>query len=189
MLNQITPLILTYNEAPNLGRTLDRLAWARDIVIVDSLSTDDTRAIAARYPSARVFDRAFTSHAEQWNFGLEQTGIKTDWVLALDADFVLTEDVIRESVRCHRRKTSTGIAPLSPTALKEHRYEARSIRRSRCCTGGSVPSISRMVIRSASTSTARSPTCHHASCMTIANRSRTGSDRKSNTCASKRRNC
>jgi glycosyltransferase involved in cell wall biosynthesis len=96
MLNQITPLILTYNEAPNLGRTLDRLAWARDIVIVDSLSTDDTRAIAARYPSVRVFDRAFTSHAEQWNFGLEQTGIKTDWVLALDADFVLTEDVIRE---------------------------------------------------------------------------------------------
>lgn len=96
MLNQITPLILTYNEAPNLGRTLDRLAWARDIVIVDSLSTDDTRAMAARYPSVRVFERAFTTHAKQWNFGLAETGIKTDWVLALDADFVLTDDVIRE---------------------------------------------------------------------------------------------
>ena len=96
MLNHITPLILTYNEAPNLGRTLDRLAWARDIVIVDSLSTDDTRAIAARYPPVRVFERAFTTHAEQWNFGLGETGIKTDWVLALDADFVLTEDAIRE---------------------------------------------------------------------------------------------
>ena len=96
MLSHITPLILTYNEAPNLGRTLDRLAWARDIVVVDSLSTDDTRAIAARYPAVRVFDRAFTTHAEQWNFGLQRTGIKTDWVLALDADFVLTEDVIRE---------------------------------------------------------------------------------------------
>ena len=96
MLSQITPLILTLNEAPNLERTLDRLGWARDIVIVDSLSTDDTRAIAARYPSVRVFDRPFTSHAEQWNFGLEQTGIKTDWVLALDADFVVTDDFIRE---------------------------------------------------------------------------------------------
>jgi glycosyltransferase involved in cell wall biosynthesis len=96
MLNQITPLILTYNEAPNLARTLDRLAWARDIVVVDSLSTDDTRAIAARYPSVRVVERAFTTHAEQWNFGLGQTGIKTDWVLALDADFVVTEDFIRE---------------------------------------------------------------------------------------------
>lgn len=96
MLNHITPLILTYNEAPNLGRTLERLSWARDIVVVDSLSTDDTRAIAARHPSVRVFERAFTTHAEQWNFGIEQTGITTDWVLALDADFVLTEDAIRE---------------------------------------------------------------------------------------------
>ncbi len=33
------------------------------------------------------FKRAFTTHAEQWNFGLEQTGITTEWVLALDADY------------------------------------------------------------------------------------------------------
>ena len=96
MLNQITPLILTFNEAPNIARTLDQLTWAADIVIVDSMSTDDTRAIAARYPSVRVFERAFTTHAEQWNFGLEQTAIKTEWVLALDADFVLTEAVVAE---------------------------------------------------------------------------------------------
>jgi glycosyltransferase involved in cell wall biosynthesis len=96
MLNQITPLILTFNEAPNIGRTLDRLSWAKDIVIVDSMSTDDTRAIASRYPAVRVFDRAFTTHAEQWNFGLQQTGITTEWVLALDADFVLTDEAIRE---------------------------------------------------------------------------------------------
>jgi len=96
MLNQITPLILTFNEAPNIARTLDQLTWAADIVIVDSMSTDETRAIAARYPSVRVFERAFTTHAEQWNFGLEQTAIKTEWVLALDADFVLTEAVVAE---------------------------------------------------------------------------------------------
>ena len=96
MLNQITPLLLTYNEAPNIGRTLDRLSWARDIVVVDSLSTDDTRAMLSRYPNVRVYERAFTTHAEQWNFGLEHTGITTDWVLALDADFVLTDDAVRE---------------------------------------------------------------------------------------------
>jgi len=96
MLNQITPLILTFNEAPNIGRTLDRLSWAKDIVIVDSMSTDDTRAIASRYPAVRVFERTFTTHAEQWNFGLQQTGIKTEWVLALDADFVLTDASISE---------------------------------------------------------------------------------------------
>lgn len=92
----ITPLILTYNEGPNIGRTLSKLAWARDIVVVDSHSTDDTRAIAARFPNVRVFERAFTTHAEQWNYGLDATGITTDWVLALDADFVLSDDATRE---------------------------------------------------------------------------------------------
>ena len=92
----VTPLILTFNEAPNIARTLDRLSWAKDIVIVDSMSTDDTRAIASRYPHVRIFERAFTTHAEQWNFGLQQTGIATEWVLALDADFVLSDGAIAE---------------------------------------------------------------------------------------------
>ena len=96
MLNQITPLLLTYNEAANIGRTLDRLSWARDIVVVDSLSTDETRAILSRYANVRVYERAFTTHAEQWNFGLEHTGITTEWVLALDADFVLSADAVGE---------------------------------------------------------------------------------------------
>lgn len=96
MLDRITPLILTLNEAPNIGRTLDRLAWARDIVVVDSGSTDATLEIAARYPSVRVFERRFTTHAEQWNHGLRETGIATEWVLALDADFLLTDEIVRE---------------------------------------------------------------------------------------------
>lgn len=96
MTSGITPLILTFNEAANLARTLDRLSWASDIVVVDSGSTDDTRAIAARYPQVRIFERPFTTHAEQWNFGLESTGIRTEWVLALDADFVLSDEASRE---------------------------------------------------------------------------------------------
>ncbi len=95
-MSAITPLILTFNEGPNLGRTLSQLAWARDVVVVDSHSTDDTHAIAARFANVRVFERTFTTHAEQWNFGLDATGITTDWVLALDADFVLTGEVNRE---------------------------------------------------------------------------------------------
>lgn len=96
MLDQITPLLLTFNEAPNIARTLDRLGWARDIVVVDSGSTDATREILARYPKVRVFVRTFTTHAEQWNFGLQQAGINTEWVLALDADYVLTEALVQE---------------------------------------------------------------------------------------------
>lgn len=95
-MNDITGLILTFNEAPNIARTLGPLAWLRDIVIVDSMSTDGTAAIAAAFPNVRLFTRAFTTHAEQWNFALEQTGIATEWVLALDADYVLSDGLGRE---------------------------------------------------------------------------------------------
>lgn len=96
MAASITPLLLTFNEAPNIARTLERLSWAADIVVVDSGSSDATREILARYPHVRVFERPFTTHAEQWNFGLHSTGIATDWVLALDADFVLSQDLVTE---------------------------------------------------------------------------------------------
>lgn len=96
MLENITPLILTYNEAPNIRRTLEQLRWARDIVIVDSFSDDETLRIASGFPQVRVYQRQFDSHAEQWNFGLRETGIHSEWVLALDADYALTEPFLAE---------------------------------------------------------------------------------------------
>jgi glycosyltransferase involved in cell wall biosynthesis len=96
MLDQITPLILTLNEAPNIERALAPLHWAKDIVVVDSGSTDATRELLSRHANVRVFERPFTTHSEQWNFGLEHTAIRTDWVLALDADFILSDDLVRE---------------------------------------------------------------------------------------------
>jgi glycosyltransferase involved in cell wall biosynthesis len=96
MLDQITPLILTYNEAPNIARALGALSWARDIVVVDSISDDDTVEIAKSFPSVRVFQRVFDCHRNQWEFGLKETGIATPWVLALDADYVLSDDLSAE---------------------------------------------------------------------------------------------
>jgi glycosyltransferase involved in cell wall biosynthesis len=88
--------ILTFNESPNIARTLSRLSWVTDIVVVDSGSSDDTRDIASRHPGVRVFERAFTTHEEQWNFALRETGMTAEWVLALDADFVLSDALIEE---------------------------------------------------------------------------------------------
>jgi glycosyltransferase involved in cell wall biosynthesis len=96
MLDQITPILLTYNEAPNVARTLERLLWARDIVVVDSHSTDETLDILSSFPQVRVYQRDFDNFAAQWNFALENTGIATDWVLTLDADFVLTPELVTE---------------------------------------------------------------------------------------------
>src|SRR5215204_4656438 len=96
MLDQITPLILTYNEAPNIARSLGALEWAKDVVVVDSFSDDNTVEITQSVPRVRVFQRAFDCHRNQWEFGLKETGIATTWVLALDADYVVSGDLIAE---------------------------------------------------------------------------------------------
>ena len=94
MRDEITPLILTFNEAPNLRRTLERLSWARKILVLDSGSKDATLEITRSFPQVCVMHRAFDSFARQCNFGLEQ--ITTEWVLSLDADYVLTGEINRE---------------------------------------------------------------------------------------------
>ena len=96
MLDQITPVILTHNEAPNIGRTLDRLDWARDVVVVDSHSDDATRDIVRGYRNARLFERKFDAHAAQWTHAAFDTGIATEWILALDADYVLSDELVAE---------------------------------------------------------------------------------------------
>lgn len=95
-MTDLTAIVLTFNEAPNIARTLSKLSWLTDVVVVDSGSTDETVRIARSFPNVRMVERPFTSHADQWNVGLEQTDIKTGWVLALDADFVLTDDLVHE---------------------------------------------------------------------------------------------
>ena len=94
MLEEITPLILTFNEAPNIDRTLGQLTWARRIVVVDSYSTDETLEILQSYPQVEVFQREFDNHTNQWNYALQQ--VTSAWVLSLDADYLLTDDAIAE---------------------------------------------------------------------------------------------
>ena len=106
MLGSVTPLLLTYNEAPNLGRTLAKLDWAKDIVVVDSGSTDETLGILARNPRVRVYTKAFESFATQCNFGLEQ--ISAPWVLSLDADYELSDELIAEMSKLQPREENSG---------------------------------------------------------------------------------
>jgi glycosyltransferase involved in cell wall biosynthesis len=89
-------VLLTFNEAPNIGRALDKLTWARDVVVVDSGSTDQTLDILARYPNVRRFDRPFDSHHAQWRFATQETGIATDWLLRLDADYQTPPALVAE---------------------------------------------------------------------------------------------
>ncbi|MEH2191967.1 MAG: glycosyltransferase family 2 protein [Nostoc sp.] len=94
--SEITPLILTYNEAPNIRRNLQSLTWAKSIVVIDSFSTDETLEILDSYPQVQIFQRRFDSFAAQCNYGLEK--ITSEWVLSLDADYVLTDELINEII-------------------------------------------------------------------------------------------
>ncbi len=96
MLDQITPVLLTLNEAPNIGRTLSHLTWAKDIVVVDSGSTDETVNIVKRFTNARLFARPFDNHANQWRYAVSETAIVTPWILRLDADYQLTPELFEE---------------------------------------------------------------------------------------------
>ena len=97
MLADITPIILTFNEAANIGRSLERLTWARQVVVVDSGSTDETLAIASRFANVRTVHRPFDTFAGQWCFAVNETAVATDWILRFDADYML-EPALREEL-------------------------------------------------------------------------------------------
>jgi glycosyltransferase involved in cell wall biosynthesis len=94
LIDEITPLLITFNEAPNLVRTLDKLVWARRIVVIDSGSNDETLEILTRYPQADTIYRPFDNFSDQCNFGLAQ--VRTRWTLSLDADYEISDALVRE---------------------------------------------------------------------------------------------
>jgi glycosyltransferase involved in cell wall biosynthesis len=92
--NELTALVLTYNEQENIGRTLTAIDWVSRVVVVDSCSTDHTRDIIARHPNAIVIEHPFETFARQCEFGISLIG--TEWVLSLDADYVVTPALAAE---------------------------------------------------------------------------------------------
>ena len=102
--------IVTFNEEENLARTLATVAWADQIVIVDSGSTDRTAEIARSF-NATVIERSWTGFADQKNFALSQcTG---DWLLSLDADEELSPDLQQQI-----RQTLSALSAVDAYYLK-----------------------------------------------------------------------
>ena len=87
---KISATIITYNEELNLPRALESLRCCDEILVVDSGSTDRTVEIAERY-GARVLEANWRGYAGQKNYAADQA--EHDWVLSLDADEALSEDL------------------------------------------------------------------------------------------------
>lgn len=83
MRKTLSVAIITFNEEANLPRTLHSVAWADEIVVVDSGSSDDTLAIAEAF-GARIFEEDWQGFGRQKNFAIGKC--TSDWVLSIDAD-------------------------------------------------------------------------------------------------------
>lgn len=98
MINDITAIILTYNEELHIKRCLDRIStYVKDVYIIDCFSTDKTVEIANTYKNVNVIFHEWPGNqAEQFNWALDNIEIKTKWILRLDADEYLTKNLVVE---------------------------------------------------------------------------------------------
>src|SRR5260221_7467703 len=80
---RITAAIITFNEAENIRAACESVAWADEILVVDSESTDATREIASAC-GARVIIKSWPGFAAQKQFAADSA--THDWIFSLDAD-------------------------------------------------------------------------------------------------------
>lgn len=93
----LSVLLPAKNEERNLPACLRRLTWAKEIVVVDSRSTDATVAIAQAYGAdVYQFDYSKEGWPKKKNWALENLPWKHEWVLVMDADEHMTPELARE---------------------------------------------------------------------------------------------
>jgi len=90
----LTALVITYNEEQNIKTVLDHLAFADEIIVVDSFSNDKTFEIASDFKNVKVVQRVFDNFASQRNFALSLAS--NSWILFVDADERLTVELQKE---------------------------------------------------------------------------------------------
>ena len=94
---ELTAIILTGNEELHIKRCLDRISpIVKEIFIIDCYSKDRTIEIARQYENVSILQNKWVNYATQFNWALENAPIRTKWVLRLDADEYLSEELVGE---------------------------------------------------------------------------------------------
>jgi glycosyltransferase involved in cell wall biosynthesis len=91
--NKVSAVIITYNEEGIIAKTLSRLWWCDEIIVIDSGSTDRTVEICEGY-GCPVYYRSFNGFGEQKRYGVSKA--RHDWILCIDADEILDDGLIEE---------------------------------------------------------------------------------------------
>ncbi len=89
----LSVIIITKNEAHNISACLQAVAWADEIIVLDSGSEDDTVAICRQYTD-KVFETDWQGFGVQKQRALAKA--KGDWVLSIDADEIVTQELRTE---------------------------------------------------------------------------------------------
>lgn len=90
-MSKLSAVIITYNESAHIARCINSLKHIVDeIIVVDSLSTDNTQTIATEL-GAKVVTRPFEGYGATKNFANEQAS--ADWILSIDADEALDDEL------------------------------------------------------------------------------------------------
>jgi glycosyltransferase involved in cell wall biosynthesis len=93
-LDDITVVVLTYNEIDNISRCLTSLREFTKLAVLDSGSDDGTRELVSQWDRVMWWERKFDNHRDQSNEGIRRA--ETDWLLFFDADYVMTEKLKEE---------------------------------------------------------------------------------------------
>ena len=91
----VSVIILSRNEEPNIRRCLDSVAWADQVVMVDSGSTDDTVPIASSL-GTEVVEQPWLGFSDQREFALRLSTLRHNWVYFVDADEWVSPQLARE---------------------------------------------------------------------------------------------
>lgn len=143
---KISVTLRTFNEEDNIRECLESVSWADEIVVVDSLSTDNTVAIAREFTD-RVISQKWLGHIGQSQFATDQT--KNLWVLHMDADERVTPE-LRDEILVLDLEDSPYDAYEMPRRHFFMRqwinhsawypdYKIRLFRKDRCKWGGYAP--------------------------------------------------
>jgi len=95
----ISAIIPCYNEEDCIARAIESVLWADEILVVDSYSTDKTVDIIKSYPTVKLLQHEYAYSAAQKNWIIPQA--KHEWIILLDADEVLSEDLKEEILQTH----------------------------------------------------------------------------------------
>lgn len=103
---KLSVVIITFNEERNIARCLDSVADVADeIVVVDSLSTDNTKEVC-KNRNVKFMEHEFEGYIQQKNFALRQASF--DHVLSLDADEALSETLKKSILGVKQNWTHNG---------------------------------------------------------------------------------